>query len=213
MNQDSTPRRTAPQTNRANPPQAHRKYVRTQPARRIQPIHITQWKYLWRQEFIELRRGGRATAAGWVDELTLDGTIIWICLAGGMGRVIIHHSDGSTSGAWTPASFRTVDRSRRQKLTKRRDPEIPTSGPHPLPGPNHRCVRRAAEKPLSPQLLTDDRSLGYAMSKNTSSQETQLPGEQKPDSAEPTGQDLDYEDLACCPWIGLHYRTAEKSEG
>lgn len=48
------------------------------------------------------------------------------------------------------------------------------------------------------------------MSKKTSSQETQLPGEQEPDCAEPPGQDLDYEALACCPWIGLYYLTVEK---
>jgi len=48
------------------------------------------------------------------------------------------------------------------------------------------------------------------MSTNTGRQKTQLPGIQKPDiAAEPTGQDLDYEELTCSPWVGLHYRTAE----
>jgi hypothetical protein len=55
---------------------------------------MKHWKYLWREEFIELRRGNRVTATGWVDDLTPDGTIIWICLAGGMGRTMIHRNDG-----------------------------------------------------------------------------------------------------------------------
>lgn len=48
------------------------------------------------------------------------------------------------------------------------------------------------------------------MSTNTDRQKTQLPGIQKPETAaEPTGQDLDYEELTCSPWLGLHYRTVE----
>jgi hypothetical protein len=94
MNQDSTLQGTARETIRSRRPDANRKYVRTQPARRIQPLRMTQWKYLWPEEFVELSRGGRVTATGWVDDLTPDGTIIWICLTGGMGRVMIHRSDG-----------------------------------------------------------------------------------------------------------------------
>lgn len=55
---------------------------------------MTQWTYLWRQEFVELRRGGRMKGAGWVDELTPDGTVIWIWLTGGKGRMMIHRDDG-----------------------------------------------------------------------------------------------------------------------
>lgn len=62
-----------------------------------------------------------------------------------------------------------------------------------------------------PQLRSCDRSVGDAGSTNKDRQKTQLPGIQKPDSAaEPTGQTLDYEELTCSPWIGLHYRTVER---
>lgn len=94
MSQDSTLRGTSPEATRAKHSHANRKYVRAQPARRIQPLRMTQWKYLWREEFVELRRAGQVTATGWVDDLTPDGTIIWICLTGGMGRTMIHRSDG-----------------------------------------------------------------------------------------------------------------------
>ena len=63
--------------------------------RRCQPMLMKQWKYLWRQEFVELRRGEVVTGAGWVDELTPDGAIIWIHQADGLGRVMIdRQSDG-----------------------------------------------------------------------------------------------------------------------
>ncbi len=94
MKKDHTLRGTAPEAIRSKHPGTNRNYVRTQPVRRIQPLLVTQWKYLWREEFVELRRGGQVTTAGWVDELTPDGTIIWICLTGGMGRVMIHRNDG-----------------------------------------------------------------------------------------------------------------------
>ncbi|WP_159706571.1 hypothetical protein [Arthrobacter sp. 18067] len=50
---------------------------------------MTHWKYLWRREFVELRRGGVVTGAGWVDELAMDGTILWIHRNDGMGRTMI----------------------------------------------------------------------------------------------------------------------------
>jgi len=119
MNQDSTLRGTAREAARAQHPYANRKYVRTQPPGRIQPLRMTQWKYLWREEFVELRRGARVTAAGWVDDLTPDGTIIWICLTGGMGRVMIHRSDGLE--IWRVDSRILQDRSLHQpELTERR---------------------------------------------------------------------------------------------
>lgn len=93
---------------------------------------MTQWKYLWREEFVELRRGARVTAAGWVDDLTPDGTIIWICLTGGMGRVMIHRSDGLD--IWRVDSRILQDRSFHQpEPTERRHGEAPTFAPHPLP--------------------------------------------------------------------------------
>jgi hypothetical protein len=120
MNQDSMLRGTAREATRAKHPHANRKYVRTQPPRRIQPLRMTQWKFLWREEFVELRRGGRVTDAGWVDDFTPDGTIIWICLTGGMGRVMIHRNDGLD--IWRVDSRILQDRSPsdQQELTERR---------------------------------------------------------------------------------------------
>lgn len=65
-----------------------------EPERRTQPLLVAQWKYLWSDEFVELRHGGRVNYAGWVDDVTADGTVIWILLKGGLGRVMIHHDDG-----------------------------------------------------------------------------------------------------------------------
>lgn len=64
------------------------------PERRSQPLLVAQWKCLWCDEFVELRRGGRVTDAGWIDDITADGTIIWIYLKDGLGRVMIHCDDG-----------------------------------------------------------------------------------------------------------------------
>jgi hypothetical protein len=64
MNQDSTLQGTARESIRSRRPEANRKYVRTQPARRIQPLRMTQWKYLWREEFVELCRGGPGHGRG-----------------------------------------------------------------------------------------------------------------------------------------------------
>jgi hypothetical protein len=127
MKIDSTPGGTAPEAIRSRHPDANRNYVRTQPVRRIQPLLVTQWKYLWREEFVELRRGGRITDTGWVDELTPDGTIIWICLTGGMGRVMIHRNDGLD--VWRVDSRLLQDRSPlgRRELTGRRRGETPAS--------------------------------------------------------------------------------------
>jgi hypothetical protein len=67
---------------------------RSQPDKRGQPLLIKQWKYLWREEFVELRRDGELTKYGWCDEITADGTTIWIHLSDGKGRVMIHQQDG-----------------------------------------------------------------------------------------------------------------------
>lgn len=120
MKKDSTLGAARPGTVRSRQPEPTRKYVRTEPTRRIQPLLMTQWKYLWREEFVELRSGGRITAAGWVNDLTPDGTIIWICLTGGRGRVMVHRDEGieiwrvdsrilqgrSSSGQQEPTEYR-----------------------------------------------------------------------------------------------------------
>jgi hypothetical protein len=64
------------------------------PDRRSQPLLVEQWKYLWREEFVELRNGQNVSATGWIDDITADGMTIWIHLSSGMGRVMIHHHDG-----------------------------------------------------------------------------------------------------------------------
>ncbi|MFC9353263.1 hypothetical protein [Arthrobacter sp. NPDC057013] len=55
---------------------------------------MRNWRYLWRRELIELRRGNTFLATGTVDDVTEDGSIIWIHLTGGRGRVLIHQLDG-----------------------------------------------------------------------------------------------------------------------
>jgi hypothetical protein len=58
------------------------------------PLIAKQWKHLWPREVVELRRGDTVLGIGWVDEATADGTTIWIHLARGLGRVLIHAHDG-----------------------------------------------------------------------------------------------------------------------
>lgn len=64
------------------------------PPRRGEPLLIKQWKYLWRSEFVELKRGTRVVNTGWVDQVTEDGRILWIHLSCGMGRMMLHQDDG-----------------------------------------------------------------------------------------------------------------------
>jgi hypothetical protein len=59
-----------------------------------QPLLMKQWKYLWRRELVELRRGSSVLATGYVDEATADGSTIWIHLSQGQGRMLIHRGDG-----------------------------------------------------------------------------------------------------------------------
>lgn len=92
---------------------------------------------LGREEFVELRRGGQITAAGWVDDLTPNGTIIWICLTDGMGRVMIHRNDGLD--IWRVDSRILQNRSILQpQPTEHRRGETPTFKAHPMPGQDHR---------------------------------------------------------------------------
>lgn len=63
------------------------------PKRRSSPLLIKQWKYLWRREFVELRRGQKVVNTGRVDEVTADGTTLWIHLSNGLGRIMLHQCD------------------------------------------------------------------------------------------------------------------------
>jgi len=62
--------------------------------RRRVPLLMKQWKYLWRRELIELRRGHTVLGTGYVDESTDDARTIWIHLTNGLGRVLIDRDDG-----------------------------------------------------------------------------------------------------------------------
>ncbi|MBT2597964.1 hypothetical protein [Arthrobacter sp. ISL-72] len=64
------------------------------PKRRLQAVLVEQWKHLWRREFVELRRGAGVFGAGWIDEIAQDGTLVWINRTNGLGRSLIHRSDG-----------------------------------------------------------------------------------------------------------------------
>ncbi|MCO4252151.1 hypothetical protein [Pseudarthrobacter raffinosi] len=59
-----------------------------------QRLLTKQWKYLWPQDFVELRRGLEVIGTGLVDEVARDGSIVWIHRSGGWGRVMIHADDG-----------------------------------------------------------------------------------------------------------------------
>jgi hypothetical protein len=68
--------------------------ARETPLREREPLFMKRWKYLWRNELVELRRGTRVVGTGYVDDSTEDAGIIWINLTHGRGRVLIHHDDG-----------------------------------------------------------------------------------------------------------------------
>jgi hypothetical protein len=59
-----------------------------------QPLLSRQWKYLWPQEPVAMRRGPDLIGIGWIDDITLDGTILWVQLNEGRGRMMIHQGDG-----------------------------------------------------------------------------------------------------------------------
>ncbi|WP_252609332.1 hypothetical protein [Pseudarthrobacter raffinosi] len=61
---------------------------------RGKPRLIQQWQYLWRQDFVELRHGAKVTEAGWIDDVNAAGSIVWIQLVSGKGRILIHRNDG-----------------------------------------------------------------------------------------------------------------------
>lgn len=63
------------------------------PLKRSDPLLMKQWTHLWRDEFVEISRKGRETSAGWVDDISRDGTTIWINLTAGRGRIMIHVDD------------------------------------------------------------------------------------------------------------------------
>ncbi|WP_066285393.1 hypothetical protein [Arthrobacter sp. B6] len=64
------------------------------PAIRRQAAYVGHWENLWCREFIELRCGAAVVGAGWVDEIADDGTVIWVNRINGLGRSMIHRSDG-----------------------------------------------------------------------------------------------------------------------
>ena len=51
--------------------------IGTFPVRRSHPILIHRWTSLWRQEFVELRRGNILIGSGWVDDITADEMVPW----------------------------------------------------------------------------------------------------------------------------------------
>lgn len=55
---------------------------------------IKRWDYLCPRDVIELRRGTDLLGTGQVDEAIPDGSAVWIHLARGLGRVLIHRGDG-----------------------------------------------------------------------------------------------------------------------
>ena len=90
-----TPVRTAyDQSPTKNPPSVEKHSPSLLPVRRWQPRPILEWSRLWREEFVELREGHEVMATGLVDEVTEDGTTIWIYLSSGLGRKMIHQDDG-----------------------------------------------------------------------------------------------------------------------
>ena len=54
---------------------------------------MPDWKALWPNEVVQLRRGYDILASGPIDEITSDGTAMWIYFPG-VGRKLIHHEDG-----------------------------------------------------------------------------------------------------------------------
>ncbi|MEV7574389.1 hypothetical protein AB0P28_14950 [Pseudarthrobacter sp. NPDC089323] len=74
---------------RAEPPAAH-----TSARTPGKPLLMRRWKYLWPNEYVEMRLGPKTIGTGWIDEATADGSTLWIHLSRGQGRRMIHHSDG-----------------------------------------------------------------------------------------------------------------------
>lgn len=92
--EQSTPIRSAEDRIPLDRPSCVEDHSHGLPVRRMQPHMITQWTCLWRGEFVELREGHTVTATGRIDEVTDDGTTIWIHLSSGMGRKMLHNDDG-----------------------------------------------------------------------------------------------------------------------
>ncbi|MDQ0799363.1 hypothetical protein [Arthrobacter sp. SLBN-112] len=57
---------------------------------------IPNWCTLSRSDEVEIRRNGRHIAAGRIDMLALDGTMIWILKEPGNDRELFLRSDGVT---------------------------------------------------------------------------------------------------------------------
>ncbi|MGO4652274.1 hypothetical protein AB4068_11310 [Arthrobacter sp. 2RAF22] len=70
--------------------------MKTQPlaqAAEPTPHHVPEWEQLSASDNVEVYRQGIALAAGRVDETTPEGSIIWLFLEHGQGRVVIHKCD------------------------------------------------------------------------------------------------------------------------
>lgn len=53
---------------------------------------IPAWTLLRTGDLVEIRRGGALVRCGWVDDLTADGTVLWINAVDG-GRILFHAID------------------------------------------------------------------------------------------------------------------------
>jgi hypothetical protein len=60
----------------------------------FEPQLVAQWEHLWGHELVELRSNGLVLGRGQVDMATADATTIWVHLASGRGRIMIHEQDG-----------------------------------------------------------------------------------------------------------------------
>lgn len=63
-----------------------------QPAPLNDPVH--DWTELRHADAVEFCRDGLAITTGKIDVCSPDGTVLWILQDHGLGRVMIHQSDG-----------------------------------------------------------------------------------------------------------------------
>ncbi|WP_139346614.1 hypothetical protein [Sinomonas mesophila] len=61
-----------------------------------EPLPPAEWASLTRNERITLQRGAARVAGGTVDLVADDGSIFWVHLDNGVGRVAIHVDDDAT---------------------------------------------------------------------------------------------------------------------
>ena len=58
-----------------------------------EPLPVAEWASLTRYERITLLRGTAPAASGSVDLVAEDGSIFWVHLDNGLGRVAVHAED------------------------------------------------------------------------------------------------------------------------